>query len=318
MEDYPKTLAQFEARFSTEEACREYLARLRWPKGFLCPRCGHGKAWPVAQVLFQCGACGHQASVTAGTVFDKTRKPLTLWFRAVWWVAGRRSGTSARELQRFLGVGSYQTAWTWLHKLRRAMVRPGRQRLSGTVEADVVPLLCSPREAGGAQGRQALVAIALEAEGKRAVGRIRLQRVADPSRGCLEPFVLSSVEPGSAVSASTRGGFGELAARGYALCDTSPGGARGSDRAPTPRVARVAELLQRWLLETHQGAVSPEHLDSYLDEFTFWFNRRSSQGQGKLFHRLLRQAVLAEPVSYQGMVRHVRGPRPTKRPETET
>ena len=136
MEDYPRNLAEFEARFATEEACRDYLFQLRWPEGFRCPRCGHGAAWPVRQGLWECSGCGRQTSVTAGTVFQDTRQPLRLWLRAIGWVTSQKNGVSALGLQRVLGLGSYKTAWSWLHKLRRAMVRPGRDRLSGRVEVD--------------------------------------------------------------------------------------------------------------------------------------------------------------------------------------
>jgi hypothetical protein len=136
MEDYPRTLQQFEARFSTEEGCREYLFQLRWPEGFRCPRCGGHRAWAVRATLFQCSSCDVQTSVTAGTVFQDTRKPLALWFRAMWYVTSQKNGASALGLQRVLGLGSYRTAWSWLHKLRRAMVRPGRDRLTGWVEVD--------------------------------------------------------------------------------------------------------------------------------------------------------------------------------------
>src|SRR5216684_4879136 len=131
MEDYPRTLQEFEARFSSEEGCRAYLSQLRWPDGFRCPRCGGGKAWAVRATLFQCSGCEHQTSVTAGTVFQDTRKPLTIWFRAMWYVTSQKNGASALGLQRVLGLGSYRTAWSWLHKLRRAMLRPGRDRLTG-------------------------------------------------------------------------------------------------------------------------------------------------------------------------------------------
>src|SRR5438093_13412427 len=136
MEDCPRTLPELEARFATEEACREYLWQLRWPGGFCCPACTHTKAWPTGRGLRMCAACGHQVSVTAGTIFQDTRTPLTLWFWAIWWVTSQKTGASALGLQRVLGLGSYSTAWTWLHKLRRAMVRPGRDRLSDTVEVD--------------------------------------------------------------------------------------------------------------------------------------------------------------------------------------
>ncbi len=130
MEKYPRNLSEFEAWFDTEQACREYLFQLRWPEGFRCPRCGCGHFWPVRSVLMQCQECGHQTSVTAGTIFQDTRKPLVDWFRAMYWLASQKNGASALGLQRVLGLGSYKTAWTWLHKLRRAMVRPGRDRLS--------------------------------------------------------------------------------------------------------------------------------------------------------------------------------------------
>ncbi len=123
MEDYPRNLAEFEARFATEQACREYLCQLRWPEGFRCPRCGHDKAWAVRTALLECAGCGHQASPTAGTIFQDTRQPLQSWFRAMWWLTSQKNGASALGLQRVLGLGSYKTAWTWLHKLRRAMVR---------------------------------------------------------------------------------------------------------------------------------------------------------------------------------------------------
>src|SRR5664280_2246248 len=136
VEDYPRTLAELESRFSSEQACREYLFRLRWPGGFRCSRCDDAKAWPLRSGLWQCARCGYQISVTAGTIFQDTRTPLTVWFRAMWWVTSQKNGVSALGLQRVLGLGSYQTAWAWLHKLRRAMVRPGRDRLSGKVEVD--------------------------------------------------------------------------------------------------------------------------------------------------------------------------------------
>ncbi len=166
MEDYPRNLAEFEGRFATEQACREYLCQLRWPEGFRCPRCGHDKAWAVRTALLECAGCGHQASPTAGTIFQDTRQPLQSWFRAMWWLTSQKNGASALGLQRVLGLGSYKTAWTWLHKLRRAMVRPGRDRLSGRVEVDET-YLGGLEE--GVRGRQtdaeALIVVAAEEDG---------------------------------------------------------------------------------------------------------------------------------------------------------
>ena len=204
MEDYPRNLGEFEARFSTEAACRAYLVRLRWPDGFRCPRCGGRKTWPVSEILLQCSGCGYQSSVTAGTIFQDTRKPLTLWFRAMWAVTSQKNGASAIGIQRVLGLGSYKTAWTWLHKLRRAMVRPGRDRLSGCVEVDET---FYGGEEEGVRGRQtekkSLIVIAAQEDGA-GIGRIRMRRIADASAERLMPFIEEVIEPGNVVH--TEGG----------------------------------------------------------------------------------------------------------------
>ncbi|MBI3666196.1 MAG: IS1595 family transposase [Acidobacteria bacterium] len=303
MEDYPRTLAELEARFSSEEACREYLFRLRWPEGFRCPRCGGGKAWPLRSVLWQCAVCGRQVSVTAGTIFQDTRTPLTVWFRAMWWVTSQKNGVSALGLQRVLGLGSYQTAWAWLHKLRRAMVRPGRDRLSGRVEVDETYVGGLEEGVRGRQTeRKALIVVAAQEEG-RGTGRIRMRRVPDASAESLVPFVEESVEPGSVVHTDAWLGYAPLESKGYRHKITFLKGHKKSPSELLPRVHRVVSLLKRWLMGTHQGAVSFEHLDYYLDEFTFRFNRRKSRSRGKLFFRLVQQAVAVEPATYRSMVR---------------
>ena len=302
MEDYPRDLTQFEARFATEEACRQYLFHLRWPDGFRCPRCGREKYWPLRGVLLQCAGCGHQASVTAGTIFQDTRSPLPSWFRAMGWVAAQKNGASALGLQRVLGLRSYEKAWTWLHKLRRAMVRPGRDRLAGTVEVDET-YLGGLEE--GVRGRQtekkALIVAAAQEEG-RGVGRIRLRQIADASAESLIPFVQDSVEPGSVIHTDGWLGYEPLDKKGYRHAVTF---LRGQEESPSelmPRVHLVVSLLKRWLIGTHQGAVSHKHLDYYLEEFTFRFNRRRSRSRGKLFFRLAQQAVSIEPVPYAKIV----------------
>jgi len=307
MEDYPRTLRELESRFATEQACREYLARLRWPQGFTCPACRGTEAWSTGRWLWMCATCGHQVSVTAGTIFQDTRTPLTLWFRAIWWVVSQKNGASALGLQRILGLGSYRTAWTWLHKLRRAMVRPGRDRLSEMVEVDET--FVGGVEAGGGRrhvGNKALVVIAAEVRG-RAVGRIRMHRVADSSAESLLPFVQEAVAPGAVVITDGLQSYRGLPDFGYRHDRRILLGSGESAQAVLPRVHRVASLLKRWLLGTHQGAVSREHLDYYLDEFTFRFNRRTSRHRGKLFYRLLEHAVAVDPVPYAAMVKGVRG-----------
>ena len=307
MDDYPRTLRELESRFGTDQACREYLARLRWPEGETCPACKASRGWWTARGLWMCAACGQQVSVTAGTIFQDTRSPLTVWFRAIWWVVSQKNGASALGLQRILGLGSYRTAWTWLHKIRCAMVRPGRDRLSGTVEVDET--FVGGLQTGGGRrhvGNKALVAIAVEIRG-RAIGRVRMRRIADSSAESLLPFVQDAVEPGTVVITDGLQTYRELPDLGYQHDRRVLLGSGESAVAVLPGVHRAASLLKRWLLGTHQGGVSREHLDSYLDEFTFRFNRRTSRHRGKLFHRLLQQAVAIEAVPYHAIVKGVRG-----------
>src|SRR5208283_5932944 len=302
MEDYPRDLTELEARFSTEAACREYLFQLRWPDGFRCPRCGETKSWPQANGLVRCAGCDYQSSVTAGTIFQDSRLPLTLWFRAVWWVTSQKNGVSAMGLQRVLGLKSCKTAWALLHKLRRAMVRPGRDRLKGTVEVDEAFVGGVSAGTGRDGIGKALVAIAAEEDGK-GIGRIRLARVPDGSTPSLHGFIQQSVAPGSTVHTDGWAPYQGLEKLGYSHTVTTLKG-QGKEAAVEllPRVHRVASLLKRWLLGTHQGAVGPTHLDYYLDEFTFRFNRRRSASRGKLFFRLLQQAVQVGPATYESIV----------------
>jgi transposase-like protein len=302
-EDYPRTLIELEERFATEESCREYLARLRWPEGFVCNRCGATEVWKTTRGRLVCRVCRYQASVTAGTIFQDTHKPLRLWFRAIWHVTSQKNGASAASVQQILGLGSYQTAWTWLHKLRRAMVRPGRDRLHGRVEADETYV---GSEDGNTAGRQmegkVLVAIAAEEHG-RGIGRIRMARIPCASKKVLQRFVQEVIEPGSIVHTDGLASYRSLELLGYQHeVSVLSGQEKDAALRLLPRVHIVASLLKRWLLGTHQGAVSPKHLDYYLDEFTFRFNRRKSRSRGKLFYRLVQQAARVEPVLYRDLV----------------
>ena len=259
MDEYPRTILEFEARFASEEACRDYLMSLRWPEGFQCPACGHPKGWWTARLLVHCARCGHQTSVTAGTILQDTRKPLRLWFRAMWYVTSQKSGVSALGLQRVLGLGSYHTAWAWLHKLRRAMVRPGRDRLAGTVQVDETYLGGEKPGLGGrGAGGKCLVVIAAEKDGAR-TGRIRLRRVPDASAKSLHGAITEAVELGSTIQTDGWPGYCTLGSVGYDHRVIRPADELGEH--PLPHCHRVASLLKRWLLGTHQGAVRPSHLD---------------------------------------------------------
>lgn len=296
--------------FSTEEACRDYLFKLRWPSGFRCPQCGHAKAWSRSDGLLECAGCGYKISAKAGTIFEGSRKSLVLWFRAVWWVTCQKNGASALGLQRILGMGSYETAWTWLHKLRRAMVRPGQDRLTGSVQVDETYIGgAKPGKRGrGAEGK-ALVLIVAEEKGK-ATGRIRLRRIEDASANSLQSAVEETVELGTKVKTDGWSGYSGLNALGYAHEVIRHTADVGDNLLPLCH--REASLIKRWLGGTHQGAVSHEHLGYYLDEYTFRFNRRTSNWRGKLFYRLLQNAVAIKPTPCEGIALGVRGRKPKK------
>ena len=287
--DYPADWPQFLAFFPDEDACVRYLEALSWPHGFMCPGCGAaGPPWRGSRRRLVCRACGHQTSVTAGTLFQATRTPLRQWFAAAWLMATAEQGVSARRLARELELGSYETAWTMLHRLRRAMVRSGRPRLEGVAETGTVLLPGRPAARGGPSG--AVAAIAVEDRGERA-GRVRMQCLASRSAAELAGFVTRAVELGAVIRAERRSVAEALAGLGWAV---DPG-------APV-HLQPVRERLERWLLGTHQGAASHDQLDWYLDEFTFRFNRRAATHRGLLFYRLLEEAVVTPPLPYRRVV----------------
>jgi len=296
MEEYPKTIMEFETRFNTEESCREYLFQLRWPEGFSCPRCQNKKAWSLKKGLYQCAACNHLVSVIAGTIFRGTHKPLVLWFRAIGWLTGQKNGASALGIQKIMGLGSYKTAWTWLHKLRRAMVAPGRERLAGLVEVDEGYIGGEkPGKRGRGAAGKSLLVIAVEIK-EAGIGRIRLHRINKASSEHLNRAVTRIVHKGSVIQTDGWQGYNQLPSLGYRHEVIHQESESREDLLPNCQ--RVLSLLKRWLLGTHQGAVSHAHIDYYLDEFTFRFNRRTSTHRGKLFYRLLQNAVKIEPTTY--------------------
>jgi transposase-like protein len=239
-------------------------------------------------------------SVTSGTIFQDSHLELTVWFRALWHVTSQKTGVSALGLQRVLGLGSYKTAWALLHKLRRAMVRLGRDRLQGVVEVDETYWGAKePGVIGRLTLEKDLIVIAAEQDG-RGIGRIRMQRVPDLSSASLHGFIRQSVEPGSRVR--TDGLRAYLGLEGY-VHDRQVQRDQDEGERPMPRVHRVAGLLKRWFLGTHQGAISPKHLDYYLDEYTFRFNRRKSASRGKLFYRLVQQAAQVDPVPFASLIK---------------
>ena len=307
--DYPTDWNEFLAWFASEETCLSYLERLRWPAGFVCPACGCvDQPYRSSRSRLMCKDCGHQCTVTAGTIFEKTRTPLRVWLAAAWYLTSQKQGVNALGLQRVLGLGSYQTAWAMLHRFRRAMVRPGRERLHGDVEVDETFLAITDRQSPiSAKGRKnntakTLIVIAVETLQPKGFGRIRLRRIPDDSADSVIPFVQEVIEPGAKVRTDGSAAYRTLHDLGYDHQRTAMLGSDIPAHVSMPGVHRVAALIKRWILGTHHGSVQPEHLDAYLDEFVFRFNRRTSSSRGMLFYRLLQQSVITSPVTYDDVV----------------
>ena len=285
-------MQEFMDRFSTEEACRQYLLDIRWADGFKCPKCSHTDAWRHERGVLRCKKCHRDISLTAGTVFEGRHLPLRIWFQALWSVVSQKHGISALGLSRALGIKRPMTGWDLLKKIRTAMVRVGRERLSGLVEVDEVFLGgVKPGKRGrGALGK-VLVLVAVEDKGKKGFGRIRIEIISDASAITLKTAIKKMVEPGSIIRTEEWKGYTPAALQGYEHVVMKKQ-SREPGEDPTPLVHRVASLLKRWLLGTHHhGRVEETHLASYLDEFVFRFNRRTSGSRGKLFYRLVQGMV---------------------------
>jgi transposase-like protein len=284
--------------FPDDVACEAYLAKLRWPDGFVCPSCKNNVVpWLSSRGRLACPRCRHRTTVSAGTIFDKTRTPLTTWFEAAWHVSTAKNGMSAKTLERTLGT-NYRVAWTMLQRFRVAMVDAERKQLSGTVEVDET--LIGGAKHGGKRGRGAvksIVVIAVEIKEPKGFGRVRMRHVPDASGASLEPFVCDVTTPGSIVCTDGWSGYNGLDSKVFNRKITIISSSGDPAHVTMPGVHRVASLLKRWILGTHQGSVVPEHLQSYLEEFTFRFNRRTSRSRGLVFRRLLERAVSTGPVT---------------------
>jgi transposase-like protein len=304
--DYPRNFPEFLRWFPDDGACLRYLERVRWhTDGFTCPHCHTNGAdwWLMADDWRRCAVCRRECSVTSSTIFEGTRYPLQMWFYAMWFVVSQKTGVSALGLKRELGLGSYQTAWAWLHKLRRAMVVPGRDMLTGPVEVDetfVGGVKSGAR--GRTPGAKAIIAIAVEARND-GPGRVRMRRIPNTSGASLVPVVEDFVEPGSEVQTDAWSGYNELdRLRHYEHTVTNISQSGEPAHVSMPHVHRVASLFKRWLLGTHQGGIAWQQLDYYMDEFTFRFNRRQSRYRGLLFYRLLEGAVATAPKPYGDLI----------------
>lgn len=294
MKLYPDNSIELMDMFPDEEACLEYLSMIRWPYGYQCIRCNDRDALKLGNGLYRCKSCKYEGSVIVGTLFQDTHKPLRLWFQAIWYAVNQKNGVSALGLQKAIGLGSYNTAWQWLHKLRRAMVRPNRDKLDGIIEVNETLI---GGESTGKRGRGAagktLVLIAAETT-QWGIGRIRLAPIKDASSEILTPTIMQMISVGSTIRTDGWKGYSGLTTHGYTHISITNDDLQNKDEIPS--VHLIASLLKRWLSGTHQGAISHKNLPYYLDEFTFRFNRRTSNVRGKLFYRLIQQALNIDPV----------------------
>ena len=291
--DFPKTTTEFEARFAPEEDCRAYWIEARWGGEPACAKCKSKRVWTIREgTTFECADCGHQTSLTSGTLLEKTRKPFKVWFRAVFEISTRRTGISAKDLQRIMGFGSYETAWTWLHKLRAAMVPSDSEPLGPFVQADEAFV-------GGKGGPyKELVLVAAEAN-----GRVRLAHADNNDSDTLKDFANGQIAKDAKVVSDGHAGYNgtSLGARPHDAVVQTKAERRESDAVQSCHW--TISLLKRWLLGTHAGAVRDKHLQAYLDEFAFRHNRRKTNGTVRIAARVIEQLVARAPLPMKTLVK---------------
>lgn len=311
-EDYPKNFQEFITRFQTEDNCWSYLFAMRWPDGFFCPKCNCSCYSLTKRKLFECNDCGHQTSMTAGTIFQGTRKSLLLWFHIIWWVSVQKTGVSASNFQDFMGFGSYETAWAWLHKLRRVMNRPERDKLTGNVEVDETFIggeesgkkKDGKNKTGRGSDEKIIVVVATECKGKQ-IGRVRFKCIDSASSENLMKFIEDNIAYGSNIITDGWSGYSPLSeSKDYKHEKKIISGSNMEAHELLPHVHMVDSLLKRWMLGTHQGRVSSKHLEYYLDEYAFRFNRKLSKHRGKIFYRLIQQAVATSPRTLNEIIKN--------------
>jgi len=293
--EYPRDQMEFEKFFDSEDNCIKYLLEVKYPAGFKCSKCANTEYWVLSRKRLKCKQCSSLVTITSNTFFDQSNKPLTLWFRAIWWMIAQKNGVSATSLQAILGIGSYKTAWLWLHKLRALMVFPDRHKLSGKVEIDETYIggVAEGKRGRGSENKT-LVIIAVEVLPK-GTGRVRIKVIPTAEGKHLLGFIKENVEKGTSIVTDGWTGYAQLSRKGYEHIKQRQVIATNNEEM-LPNAHRIAALLKRWLLGTHQNYTSPERLQNYLDEFAFRYNRRKSNSRGLLFHRIIEQAMSREPI----------------------
>jgi transposase-like protein len=294
MKKYPESLQELFDIFPTEEACREYLFQVKYVTGFICPHCQGKEYWKYKKGILRCKACKKDISITADTVFHGRHLSLKIWFQAIWLIVSRKTGISGVGLAGELGIKRLKTGWQLLSTIRTGMIRPGREKLNGIVEVDEIFIggVHKGKRGRGSDGK-VMVLVAVEDRLKPVgIGRIRMQIITDASSETLLKSVKEMIEPGSTIKTDEFRSYPAIVKHGYQhiAVKRGPTGLPGED--PTPIVHRIASLLKRWLLGTHQGRVGEEYLEKYLNEFVFRFNRRKSHSRGMLFYRLIQGMLL--------------------------
>jgi transposase-like protein len=298
--EFPKNLPDFDRLFPSDEACLAFLEWVRWGRGFACQKCRHNQFWRMATGLRRCRSCEFKNSVKTGSIYEKSKLGLKMWFYAIWWITSQKNGVSALSLQRFLGLGSYETSWLLLHKIRSAMVFSDRNFLTGNVEVDEAFLggVRTGKRGRGADGKQ-LIVIAAEFSGRQKIGRIRIQRSPDASAEKLAVFMRKNVAPKSTVHTDGWRGYNGVTSLGYKHLPQKAAQVDPDDLLP--RINIVTALLKRWILGTYQGRLDVKHMDSYLEEFVFRFNRRTSKARGLLFQRVVENSFATTPSTYRAV-----------------
>lgn len=291
MKEFLETMQDFIDNFATETQCRNYLASVKWKNGFVCPYCSNDTVWILGRGIRKCKKCRKDISITKGTTFEYSKISLRLWFQAIWLVVSQKQGVSALGLSRSLGIKRQMTGWFLLQRIRTAMIKTSPDLLSGIVEVDEVFIggVRAGKRGRGAYGKT-LVLVAVEDKGKSGIGRIRITIIKDASSETLLTAIKTMIVLGSTIRTDQHRSYPIVEKHGYSH-NPIPHASYELGEDNTPLVHRVASLLKRWLLGTHQGGVQQEHLSSYLDEYTFRFNRRTSQSRGKLFYGLVQNMI---------------------------
>lgn len=289
--EFPKTLPEFETRFPDEPAARAYFELLRWNGRPCCARCKSERVREIkSRARYECADCRHQTSLTSGTVLEGTRKPIRLWLRAAFEMCVRRNGISAKDLQRIMGFGSYETAWTWLHKIRHGLAREKRSALDGKLQIDESFI-------GGKGSEKAMVFIAAELG-----ARIRMAHAPNEDEKTMKAFVDAHIAASAKVTTDGLATYNEpvLGRRAHEMVVQTPEERDNADALQSCHFA--ASLAKRWLMGTHHGAVRKKHLQAYLDEHTFRYNRRATKGVARIAARAIEGMVISKPITMRRLV----------------